>query len=78
VSHHTIERLVEAGVLKREQTAPRAPWEIRRADLDVEPMRSIVERLVRTGKLTLPGGCPDDQPPLFVENTGDGNARHHE
>ena len=31
VSHRTIERLVEAGLLKREQTAPRAPWEIRRA-----------------------------------------------
>jgi hypothetical protein len=28
VSHRTIERLVEAGLLKREQTAPRAPWEI--------------------------------------------------
>ena len=34
VSHHSIERLVEAGLLKREQAAPRAPWEIRRADLD--------------------------------------------
>ena len=32
VSHRTIERLVEAGLLKREQAAPRTPWEIRRAD----------------------------------------------
>src|SRR6202162_2030625 len=31
VSHRTIERLVEAGLLKCEQTAPLAPWEIRRA-----------------------------------------------
>jgi hypothetical protein len=37
VSHRTIERLVEAGLLKREQAAPRAPWEIRRADLDAGP-----------------------------------------
>src|SRR2546422_9056226 len=73
VSHRTIERLVEAGLLKREQTAPRAPWEIRRADLDAEPIRSIVKRLVRTGKLILQGGCTDDQSPLFVENEGDGN-----
>src|SRR5207245_6146548 len=51
VSHRTIERLVEAGLLKREQAAPRAPWEIRRADLSAEPVRSIVERLLRTGKL---------------------------
>ena len=78
VSHRTIERLVEADLLKREQTAPRAPWEIRRADLDDEPIRSIIERLRRTGKLTLQGGCTDDQPPLFVENERDCNARHHE
>ena len=31
VSHRTIERLVETGLLQREQVAPRAPWEIRRA-----------------------------------------------
>ena len=78
VSHRTIERLVEAGLLKREQIAPRAPWEIRRADLDAEPVRSIVERLRRTGKLTLQGDCTENQPPLFAENEGDDNARHHE
>src|SRR5450755_1445369 len=44
VSHHTIQRLVEAGLLKREQVTPRAPWEIRRSDLDAEPILSIVER----------------------------------
>ena len=27
VSHRTIERLVEAGLLKREQVTARAPWE---------------------------------------------------
>jgi DNA invertase Pin-like site-specific DNA recombinase len=78
VSHRTIERLVEAGLLKREQTAPRAPWQIRRADLNAEPIKSIVERLLRTGKLMLHGGCTGNQPPLFAENEGDGNARHHE
>ena len=62
VSHRTIERLVEAGLLKREQAAPRAPWEIRRADLDAEPVRSIIERLRRTGKLILQGGCAENQP----------------
>jgi hypothetical protein len=78
VSHHTIARLVEAGLLKREQAAPRAPWDIRRADLDTDPVRSIIERLHRTGKLILQGDCADDQPPLFNENEGDGNDRHHE
>jgi len=78
VSHRTIERLVEAGLLKREQLAPRAPWEIRRSDLDAEPVRSILERLHRTGKLVLQGGCSEDQPHLFADNKGDHNARHHE
>src|SRR5450755_2082631 len=76
VSHHTIERLVEAGLLKREQAAPRAPWEIRRADLDREPVRSIIERLLRTGKLIFQGDCAEGQSTLFNENEGDDNARH--
>ena len=78
VSHRTIERLVEAGLLKREQAAPRAPWEIRRADLNAEPVRNILKRLLRTGKLVLQGGRPEKQTPLFAEKEGDGNARHHE
>jgi len=78
VSHHTIERLVETGLLKREQAAPRAPWEIRRADLNREPVRSIMERLLRTGKLIFQGDCAEGQSTLFNENEGDDNARHHE
>jgi len=78
VSHHTIERLVEAGLLKREQAAPRAPWEIRRADLDREPVRSIIGRLLRTGKLIFQGDCAEGQSTLFNETEGDDNARHHE
>lgn len=67
VSHRTIERLAKAGLLEREQAAPRAPWEIRRSDLDAEPVRSILERLQRTGKLTLTGGGAADQRRLFAE-----------
>jgi hypothetical protein len=78
VSHRTIERLADAGLLKRGQTVPRAPWQIRRADLEAEPIRNIIERLHRTGKLTLAGGRPEDQPHLFAEKEGDDNDRHHE
>jgi len=78
VSHHSIERLVETGLLKREQAAPRAPWAIHRADLDKEPVRSIIERLLRTGKLIFQGDCAEGQSTLFNENEGDDNARHHE
>ena len=78
VSHRTIERLVEAGLLKREQAAPRAPWEIARADLNANPVRTIVERLLRTGKLILQGDSAEKQAPLFADNERDDNAGHHE
>ena len=78
VSHRTIERLVETGLLKCEQVTLRAPWEIRRTDLDAEPVRRIVDHLHRTGKLILQGGCAEDQLALFIENAGDDNARHRE
>ena len=78
VSHRTIERLAEAGLLKREQVTHRAPWEIRRSDLDAAPIRRVIDRLHRTGKLTLQGGRPEDQMALFTENAGIDNARYHE
>ena len=78
VSHRSIERLAEAGLLKREQVAPRAPWQILRSDLDAEPVRSILDQLRRTGKLLLQGGRTENQPELFVENQQDDNARHYE
>jgi hypothetical protein len=78
VSSHTIQRLVEAGLLEGEQVTQRAPWEIRRTDLDAEPIRRIIDRLQRTGKLMLQGGSAEDQLALFTENQGVDNARHLE
>jgi DNA invertase Pin-like site-specific DNA recombinase len=78
VSHRTIERLLEAGLLKGEQVTPRAPWEIRRSDLDTEPVRRIIDCLHHTGNLILPGGRTEDQLALFIENAGDDNDRYHE
>jgi hypothetical protein len=78
VSSSTIARLVEAGLLKGEQVTPRAPWGICRADLNSEPVQSIIDKLLRTGKLILKGGRAEDQPTLFIENEGDDNAGHHE
>jgi DNA invertase Pin-like site-specific DNA recombinase len=78
VSSSTIARLVEAGLLKSEQVTPRAPWGICRADLNSESVQSIIDKLLRTGKLILKGGSAEDQPSLFVGNEGDDNAGHHE
>ena len=65
VSNTTIRRLVEHGVLKMEQVAPWAPWEIRRADLESEPVRSILERLKQSGKLVLDPTHLTNQTSLF-------------
>jgi DNA invertase Pin-like site-specific DNA recombinase len=78
VSSNTIARLVEAGLLKGEQVTPRAPWGICRADLNSETVQSILDKLLRTGKLILKGGPVENQPTLFTENEGDDNAGHHE
>jgi DNA invertase Pin-like site-specific DNA recombinase len=65
VSDTTIKRLVARGLLTVTQVAPWAPWEIRRADLDADPIRGILEHLRRTGELVLPGMESAAQPSLF-------------
>jgi len=51
----TLRKLVSSGVVTKQQIVPWAPWEIRRIDLDAPPVRAIVERLRRTGKLIVEG-----------------------
>ncbi len=66
VSAGTISRLLTEGLLKGEQVVPYAPWEIRRSDLDTQPVRGIIEHLRKTGKLVLEGGVSGTrQPHLF-------------
>lgn len=78
VSNRTIQRLVEAGKLKMQQVAPRAPWEISRPDLDCEPVVTIIKHLRRTGKLVLERDNSIQQLSLPIEIKGDDNARHYE
>ena len=65
VSDTTIKRLVTSGLLKVEQVAPWAPWEIRRTDLEAEPIRGILDHLHHTGELVRPGDTSAAQPSLF-------------
>jgi len=53
VSDTTFRRLVERGLLPMTQVAPWAPWELRRSDLDAEPVHGILQHLKQTGKLVL-------------------------
>ena len=65
VSDTTLRKLVEAGLLHIEQVAPWAPWEIKRSDLEEEPVCNIIEHLKKTGKFDLAGDRSDFQPTLF-------------
>jgi len=61
VASLTIRRLVAHGLLPMEQAFPWAPWEIRKSDLDAMPVRDILDRLRKTGKLYLEGSVSANQ-----------------
>jgi hypothetical protein len=63
-SDTTIKKLVDAGILPMHQVVPFAPWEIRRTDLDSDPVRVVLTRLKQTGRVVL-GDTSDTQPELF-------------
>jgi len=65
VSDTTLMRLIKEKILAAEQIAPYAPLEIRRADLDSEPVSSILKHLRETGKLVLEGNPLANQQSLF-------------
>jgi len=71
VSHRTIERLAEAGLLNRETSnSPAPPGKIRRTDLDAETgSKHRRSAFLRTGKLILHGGSADNQHHLFAGKT---------
>ncbi|GMQ83875.1 MAG: hypothetical protein BMS9Abin06_0619 [Gammaproteobacteria bacterium] len=67
VSDTTLLKLIQENILAAEQVAPYAPLEIKRADLDSEPVSSILKRLKVTGKLILEENPLANQQGLFDE-----------
>jgi DNA invertase Pin-like site-specific DNA recombinase len=67
VSDTTLLKLIQENILAAEQIAPYAPLEIKRADLECEPVSSILKRLKATGKLILDGDPLANQQSLFDE-----------
>ena len=65
MSDTALMRLIREEILAAEQVAPYAPLEIKRSDLDSEPVASIIKRLKATGKLTLEGDTLAKQRSLF-------------
>jgi DNA invertase Pin-like site-specific DNA recombinase len=65
VSDTTIMRLIKAKLLNVAQAAPYAPLEIKRFDLDSEPVAGILAHLRATGRLILDGDQLAPQTSLF-------------
>ena len=66
VSGSTIMQLIDTEILPAEQVAPYAPYEIKRSDLDKDPVLSILRTFKKTGKLNLKGSVSDNQSELFI------------
>ncbi len=65
VSDTALRRIIRAKLLPVQQVAPYAPLEIKRTDLDAEPVASIIKHLKSTGRLVLTGGPSAEQDSLF-------------
>jgi len=75
VSTTTIKRLAASGMLRKQQVAPWAPWEIKRAEMESPAVQRIIRKLKQTGKLDLQGDDLEGQKTLFTLAQGDSNAR---
>jgi DNA invertase Pin-like site-specific DNA recombinase len=65
VSDTALLKLIKHEFIQADQIVPYAPLEIKRAQLDADPVKSIIEHLKSTGKLVLDGMPLDKQPTLF-------------
>lgn len=66
VSDSALMRLIEANILPAVQVVPYAPYEIKKEDLDKDPVATIIKILKKTGRLVLEGSTPDNQKELFL------------
>jgi len=65
ISRNGLITLVRVGAVHNGQITDFAPWQISRAELDSERIRSLVRALKTTGRVPRQQGCPDHQTTLF-------------
>ena len=66
VSNSTMMRLINENILAANQIVQFAPFEIKKSDLDSEPVAGIIKALKKTGKLNLEGSVPAGQAELAL------------
>ena len=78
ISRYVVKRLLDAGLVRNQQTVPKAPLEIPIEDLESDPVRTVLKRFRNTGRLITKGVAGDvtsSQGTLFTENQEVENAR---
>ncbi len=78
VSQHTIQRLVNSGLLANNQTVSNAPWELMKAEIDSPRIKAVLNHLKQTGILSTKGGHLEKQLSLGPINKGDDNGGYYE
>ncbi len=69
VGYNGLMALVRSGAVHTNQVTDFAPYQISRAELDSEPVQSLVRALKSTGRLPPEGGCPRQQPLFSTKST---------
>jgi DNA invertase Pin-like site-specific DNA recombinase len=78
VSQHTIQKMVENGLLENHQIIPFAPWEILKTDVDSPRTRQVLAELKQTGVLNSRGDHLERQLPLALVNKGVDNGGYND
>lgn len=65
IGYNGLMALVRRGVVHTNQVTDFAPWRIKRAELDSEPVKTLVAVLKERGRLPPEGGSPKEQGRLF-------------
>lgn len=69
IGYNGLMALVRRGAIITNQVTDFAPWRISKAQLDSEPVRSLVAHLKEHGRLPPAGGSPEGQRELFSVKT---------
>ncbi len=64
-SDSTLMRLINSKTLPAKQVVTFSPFEIKKSDLEADPVSTIIKTLKKTGKLILDGSTLEQQENLF-------------
>ncbi len=69
ISYRALTALVRRGVVHTNQVTDFSPWRIARAELDSQPVQTLIKGLEKTGRLPATGESPQAQIKLFPDKS---------